>query len=79
MQMPVRIRWAIVEGKGLTALLFPEAIVEAHVFPFLQPFRFAFWQTSPHREIGFWKVQSLFIIGRFGAHGLVSLGREKIV
>ncbi len=72
MQVAIRIGGAVVQREGLAPLLFAQAVIDADLFPPLQPFGFAFGQARAHREIGFWQVQRGFIVKRFGgvgAHG----------
>ena len=67
-QMPVRIRRAIVQGKGRAACFGPQLAVNVHFGPTVQPLGLALGQSGAHREIGAWQVQSLFIFGGVGAH-----------
>ena len=67
-QVAVGIGGAVVQGERRAAGFLPQQVIDAEVFPALEPARLARGQARPHREIGFRQVQRVFVIGRVGAH-----------
>ena len=76
-QMTVRIGRAIMQGKRCAARFFAQAIIDVHLFPTGQPFRFTFGQSCTHREIGFRQVQCGLIFWGLGAHLVASFGSKS--
>ena len=76
MQMSIRIRRAIMQGKGRTARrLGAQLIVNANLGPLFEPLRLALGQAGTHWEIRFRQVQRLFILGCLGGHVLIIFHR----
>ena len=71
-QMAVCIGGAVVQDERLAAFLFAQTIIDADLLPAFQPCGLALGQACAHGEIGFGKVQRVFVFGRgfgfFGAH-----------
>ena len=65
MQMPVRIGRAVMQDEGFAPLFFAQTVVDADLFPTLQPGRFAQRQARAHRKIGFGQEQGVFVVGRY--------------
>ncbi len=69
MQVAVGIGRAVMQGEGRPPLLLAQAVVDADCLPAVQPAGLALGQARAHGEIGFRKVQRVFVVRRLGAHG----------
>ena len=67
-KVTVGIGGAVMKCEGFSTLLFAQFLIDPDPLPAGKPFRFALRQSGTHRKIGFWKVQSFFIIRCLGAH-----------
>src|SRR5690606_5722577 len=75
MEVAVGVGRAVVEDVGLTTLLLPKPVVDAHPLPAGKPFRLAFRQARPHREGRLGQEEGILVVGGIVAHGICPSGK----
>ena len=77
MQVAIRIGRAVMQDEFLAALrIGPERLVEIHLRPAGEEFRFALRQACTHREVGLGQKNGGLVVARHGAR-LAMKGQRK--